>query len=265
MHIQSDSDPQQNVLPLTGRVALVTGASSGLGRHFSTVLARAGASVALAARRVDRLETEVAAIRTAGGKAIAVRLDVTDAEAIGPAVNEVQQQLGPLSILVNNAGVSGAGLALDLTPEQWDATYAVNVRGVFLAAQAAARAMIADGEAERGHARIVNIVSIASFSVLNGMPAYCSSKAACAMLTKSLAREWAKNEIAVNAICPGFIRTEINSRWFETENGERQIRAFPRRRLMEMSDLNAALLMLVGPAARAVTGTLITLDDGQTL
>ncbi|MBQ1540709.1 short-chain dehydrogenase [Caulobacter sp. CCUG 60055] len=251
--------------PLTGQVAFVTGASSGLGRRFAHVLADAGAAVALAARRTERLDKEAAAIAGRGGRAMAVALDVADVGAIGPALDRVQAELGPLSILINNAGVGGEGMALDLSPEAFDQTFAVNVRGVYFAAREAARRMIDSGVAGEGRARIVNIASIAAETVLPGLTAYCASKAAVAMMTKGLAREWARSGVAVNAICPGYIETEINSDWFHTEGGQKQIKGFPRRRLMDENALDAALTMLAGPAARFITGTLVTVDDGQSL
>lgn len=250
---------------LKGQVAVVTGASGGLGAHFAQVLAKAGASVALTARRLDLVESHAGAIAGAGGQAMALKLDVADAAAIGPAFDEVEAALGPISILINNAGVGGEGLALDLSIEDWDRTFDVNVRGVFFAAQQAAKRMIASGVAERGDARIVNIASIASHTVLPGLSAYCASKASVAMMTRGLAREWARRGIAVNAICPGYIETDINADWFKTEGGQKQMKGFPRRRLMDAEDLDASLLMLSGPAARAITGTVITIDDGQSL
>ena len=170
-----------------------------------------------------------------------------------------------MSILINNAGVGGEGQALDLTVETWDQTFDVNVRGVFFAAQAAARIMLANGAAERADARIVNIASIASHTVLPGLSAYNASKASVAMLTRSLAREWSRKGIAVNALCPGYIETDINGFWWGTEGGQKQLKLFPRRRLMEANDLDAAFMMLCGPAARAIAGSVITIDDGQTL
>lgn len=251
--------------PLEGKVALVTGASGGLGAHFARVLARNGARVVLTARRAERLADEAQALRGVGGEAHAYALDVADAASIAPCFEQVRAEVGPISILINNAGVGGEGRALDLTPEDWDQTFAVNVRGVFFCAQAAARQMIDSGVAEGGEGRIVNIASIASHTVLPGLPAYCASKAAVAMLTKSLAREWARRRIAVNALCPGYVETDINAEWFATDAGRRQIEGFPRRRLIEAGDLDAALLMLAGPAAQAITGTLVTIDDGQSL
>ena len=252
-------------MQLKQRVAVVTGASSGLGLHFARILAAAGASVALMARRADRLQTAVAEIEAAGGTARAFSLDVADAKAIGPALDAAQAALGPISIMINNAGVGGEGAALDIPVEVWDDTFAVNVRGVFFGAREAARRMIDNGEAGAGHARILNIASIGAHTVLPGLAAYCASKAAVTQMTRVLAREWARQDIAVNALCPGYIETELNAHWFAAEGGQRQLRGWPRRRLMDAADLDQALLMLVGPGARHITGSIITLDDGQTL
>jgi len=246
---------------LTGNVAFITGASGGLGAHFARLLARHGAAVAITARRVDKIQALADEIAAAGGKAVALPLDVADAAAIGPALDRAQTELGPVSILVNNAGVGGEGLALDLSIEDFDATFAVNVRGTFFAAREAAKRMIAAGI----EGRIVNIASIASHTVLPGLSAYCGSKAAVSMLTRNLAREWARRGLAVNALCPGYIETAINDAWWPTEAGQRQLKGFPRRRLMNASDLDEAFLMLAGPAARAITGSIITIDDGQSL
>jgi len=251
--------------PLAGHVAVVTGASSGLGLHFAQVLAAAGAAVALMARRTDRLAAGVEAITATGGVAQAFTLDVADAGSIGPALDAAQGALGPLSIMINNAGVGGEGLALDIPVEVWDDTFAVNVRGVFFGAREAARRMLDNGQAAAGQARILNIASIGAHTVLPGLAAYCASKAAVTQMTRVLAREWARPQIAVNALCPGYIETELNAHWFAAEGGEKQIRGWPRRRLMDAADLDEALLMLTGPGARHITGSIITLDDGQTL
>lgn len=246
---------------LKGSVAFITGASGGLGAHFARLLARRGASVAITARRVDKISALADEICAAGGKAIALSLDVAQAEAIGPALDAAAAQLGPINILINNAGVGGEGLALDLSIEDFDATFAVNVRGTYFAAREAARRMIAAGI----EGRIVNIGSIASHTVLPGLSAYCGSKAAVAMLTRSMAREWARKGLAVNALCPGYIETAINDTWWPTEGGQKQLRGFPRRRLMDAQDLDEAFLMLAGPGAKAITGSVITIDDGQSL
>jgi len=250
---------------LQGQVAVVTGASGGLGAHFARLLASHGAAVALAARRMDRIEALAGEIAGAGGRAMALRLDVADARSIAPAFDEIEAALGPISILINNAGVGGQGLALDLTIEAFDTTFDVNVRGVYFAAQAAAKLMLASGVAERGEGRIVNIASVAAQTNLPGLSAYCGSKAAVAMMTRVMAREWARRGIAVNALGPGYVLTDINAHWFATEGGAAQLKRFPRRRLMQAGDLDAALLMLTGPAAASITGQLIIVDDGQTL
>jgi NAD(P)-dependent dehydrogenase (short-subunit alcohol dehydrogenase family) len=250
---------------LQGQVAVVTGASGGLGAHFARLLASEGASVALAARRLDKVEALAGELAGLGHRAMALRLDVAEAETIAPAFDEIEAALGPISILINNAGVSGDGMALDLTIEKFDATFDVNVRGVYFAAQAAAARMIASGVAERGQARIVNIASVLAQTSSPGLSAYCASKAAVAMMTRVMAREWARHGIAVNALGPGYVVTDLNADWFDSEGGAAQVKRFPRRRLMKETDLDAALLMLSGPAASAITGQLFIIDDGQTL
>ena len=247
---------------LAGKRAFITGASGGLGAHFARILVRHGAAVAITARRVDKIEALAAELSAAGGTAVALPLDVAQAEAIGPALDAAATALGgPIDILINNAGVGGEGLALDLSIEDFDATFAVNVRGTYFAAREAAKRMLEAGI----EGRILNIASIATHTVLPGLSAYCGSKAAVGMLTKSFAREWARRGIAVNALCPGYIETAINDAWWPTEGGQRQLKGFPRRRLMDADDLDEAFLMLVGPSAKAITGSIITIDDGQSL
>jgi NAD(P)-dependent dehydrogenase (short-subunit alcohol dehydrogenase family) len=250
---------------LQGKVAVVTGASGGLGAHFAKLLASQGAAVALTARRLDKVEALAGELAGEGHRAMALRLDVADPHAIGPAFDEVEAALGPISILINNAGVGGDGMALEMTVEHFDETFNVNVRGVYFAAQAAAQRMLASGVAERGEGRIVNIASVAAQTNLPGLSAYCASKAAVAMMTRVMAREWARRGISVNALGPGYILSGINEAWFKTEGGAAQLKRFPRRRLMQETDLDAALLMLAGPAASAITGQLFIIDDGQTL
>jgi NAD(P)-dependent dehydrogenase (short-subunit alcohol dehydrogenase family) len=250
---------------LEGRTAMVTGASSGLGAHFARLLAGQGAAVALAARRSERVQALADEIAAAGGRAMALSLDVADPHAIAPALDKVEAELGPLSVMVNNAGVGGEGAALDISIEEINTVFDVNIRAVYVGAREAARRMIASGVAEQRQARIVNIASIASHTVLPSLSAYCASKAAVAMMTKAMAREWARAGVAVNALCPGYISTEINSEWFETEGGQRQVQRFPRRRLMVAEDLDGAFLLLAGPGAHAMTGSIISVDDGQSL
>ena len=246
---------------LTGRTAFVTGASSGLGRHFAKVLAGAGAAVAVSARRTDRLRELCAEIEQRGGRSAAVALDVTDEARITSALDEAEAALGPIDILVNNAGMNVPGAVLDLAVGDFDKMIATDLRAPFLLSRELGRRLIA--RKQRG--RIVNIGSIGSFRVLPGGTAYCMAKAGLAMMTQCLAREWARYEITVNAICPGYIETELNDTWFNSEKGKEQIREFPRRRLQQAEDLDGLLLLLASDASRAITGSILTVDDAQSL
>ncbi len=246
---------------LSSRTVLVTGATSGLGRHFAKVLAGAGAGVAVSGRRTDRLEAVKNEIVGAGGRCVAVALDVTDDDRIGPAFDEVETQLGTIDVLVNNAGMNLPGLVLDRPIEEFDAVLRTDLRAPFALAREAGRRMIANG---RGGS-IVNIASIGSFRVLPGLTAYCVAKAALAMMTQCLAREWARYDINVNAICPGYIETELNGVWFGTKKGREQIQSFPKRRLAREEDLDGILLLLTSDQSRAITGALLTVDDAQSL
>lgn len=246
---------------LTGEVALVTGATSGFGRHFAGVLSGAGARVVLTGRRVDRLEALRDEIAAAGGVAHALPLDVTSLDSMRACVAEAERLAGPVSVLVNNAGISIQAMAKDLREDEWDAIVDTNLKGVFFMAQLVGTRMIAHGI--RG--RIVNVASIGAEKPLPGLVAYCTSKAGVAMMTKGLAREWARHGIAVNALCPGYVKTELNDAWFESEGGKKQIAGFPRRRLAAEASLDAPLLVLCSRHAEFVTGSLVTVDDGQLL
>lgn len=243
------------------RVAFVTGATSGLGRHFALVLARAGARVAIAGRRPDRLAAVEGEIGQSGGICACIALDVTDTSHVSPAFDEAEDVLGSVDILVNNAGVNIPGLVADQSADEFDTVMNTNLRGAYLVAREAGRRMIA----RKSGGRIVNIASIGAFRVLPGLTAYCMSKAAVGMMTQCLAREWARYDINVNAICPGYIETEINSDWFRSEKGQAQIRSFLKRRLADERDLDGLLLLLASDASRAITGALMTVDDGQSL
>ncbi len=246
---------------MSKKTFFITGANSGFGLAIATAASRQGHMVV----GTIRSEASRASLTERLPAVRSVLCDVTEFDRIPDVVEQAEADYGPVDVLINNAGVGGEGRALDMTPEAWDQAFNVNVRGVFFCAQAAARQMIAaDLAASRG-GRIVNIASIAAHTVLPGLSAHNASKAAVGMMTKALAREWARHHIAVNALCPGYVETDINSAWFATENGQKQVRGFPRRRLMEAADLDAALLMLAGPAAAAITGTLVTVDDGQSL
>ena len=246
---------------LTGRTAFVTGATSGLGRHFAKILSGAGAAVALAGRRRDRLDTIKREIEQAGGRATAIELDVTDETRIAPAIDQAEAELGPIDILVNNAGLSVFGLAANISAADFDKVISTNMRAPFLLATEVGRRMIA----AKREGRIINIASIGSFRVLPGVTAYCISKAGLAMMTQCLAREWARKGINVNALCPGYVETELNDEWFASEKGKKQIDGFPRKRLARESDLDGMLLLLASDASRTITGSLLTVDDGQSL
>ena len=248
-------------LALNGRTAFVTGGSSGLGRHFAHVLADAGAKVAIAGRRADRLAEVKKEIEAKGGVCAAVALDVTEAKRIAPAFDEAEKSLGPIDILVNNAGMNIRGFVTDLSVEDFDTIMSTNLRGPFLMAQEAGRRMIA----RKKGGRIINTASIGTFRALPGIAAYCISKAAVGMMTQSLALEWARYDINVNAICPGYIETELNSEFLQSDGGQARIKSFPRKRLQAESDLDGMLLLLASDASRTITGALLTVDDGQSL
>ena len=246
---------------LSGQAAFITGATSGFGLRFAEVLSDAGATVVITGRRVDRLQALKTKIESRGGRAVPLALDVTQAAEIRACVAEAERLAGPISILVNNAGMNVQSSASTLGEADYDRLMDTNVKGAFFVAQAVGLRMVEQKIA----GRIVNIASIGAFKALPGLVAYSMSKAAVAMMTKGLAREWAKYHIAVNALCPGFIETELNSDWFATEGGKKQVAGFPRRRLGKEEDLDAMLLLLCSKHAGFITGSLFTLDDGQLL
>ncbi len=246
--------------PLKGKRALVTGASSGLGARFAEVLAADGAQVLLAARRVDRLASLVASIGAAGGDARAVELDVIAPGSVASAVAAAADG-GGIDILVNNAGISIEKRITDFTLDDYDRLMGTNQRGAWLAAQAVGQAMIARGQG----GKIVNIASVLASSVLTGLSLYSMSKAAVVQMTRSMALEWARFDIQVNAIAPGYIETEINTGHFNSEAGKGQIAKLLRKRVGHPRDLDGALRLLVSPQSNFITGSVITIDDGQTL
>jgi NAD(P)-dependent dehydrogenase (short-subunit alcohol dehydrogenase family) len=246
---------------LTGQTAFITGATSGFGARFAEVLSDAGAKVVITGRRVERLQSLKKKIDNRGGQAIVQHLDVTDIEGIRACIDAAEREAGPIGILVNNAGLNVQASASALSESDYDLIMDTNVKGAFFVAQTVGQRMID----HKIQGRIVNIASIGAMKALPGLVAYSMSKAAVAMMTKGLAREWAKYHIAVNAMCPGFIETELNSSWFATEGGKKQIAGFPRRRLGREEDLDATLLLLCSKHAGFITGSLFTLDDGQLL
>jgi len=247
-----------------GKIALVTGASSGLGARFAKVLAQAGAQVVLASRRVERLKELRAEIEAGGGAAHVVSLDVTDYGSIKSAIAHAETEAGPIDILVNNSGVSTTQRLVEVTPEDYAFVMDTNQRGAFFVAQEAAKRMIAraKGDPKKQH-RIINIASVAGLRVLPQIGIYCMSKAAVVHMTKSMAVEWGRYGINVNAICPGYISTEINEAHFETEQGRTLINMLPRKRLGQPEDLDGLLLLLASEESRFINGAIIAADDGM--
>ena len=243
---------------LEGRVALVTGASSGLGWHFAQVLAGAGAQVILGARRTQPLDDLCNKIACAGGQARALSMDVTDSTSVANVFAEITSG-GSLDILVNNAGVTVIQPVLDLSEEQWDYVVDTNLKGSFLVAQGAARLMKAQG---RGGA-IVNIASILGLRTAGHVAPYAASKAGVVQLTKAMALELARYDIRVNALCPGYIETDLNQDFFASEAGQAMVKRIPQRRLGRPEDLDGALLLLCSDAGSYITGTTLAVDGGH--
>ncbi|MGH6610619.1 MAG: SDR family oxidoreductase [Burkholderiaceae bacterium] len=248
---------------LKEKVALVTGASSGLGARFARVLAANGALTVLAARRLERLKDLRAEIEAAGGAAHVVSLDVTQQDSIQAAIEQTERDVGPIDILINNSGVSTTQRLVDTTPVDFDLIIDTNVKGAFFVAQAVAQRMIARAKGQTDfRGRIVNIASVAGLRVLPQIGVYAISKAAVIQMTKAQALEWGRYGINVNAICPGYIRTEINEDYWDTEGGNKLLQMLPRRRVGSADDLDGVLLLLVADESQFINGAIIAADDG---
>ena len=253
-------------IDLSGRVAFITGASSGLGTQFARVLARSGAAVVLAARRVEKLKDLRAQIEGEGGDAHVLELDVTDIDSIKSAVAHAETEVGSIDILVNNSGVSTTQRIQEVTEEDWDYVLDTNLKGAFFVAQEVGKRMIARA---RGAApgtytggRIINIASMAGLRVLPQIGAYAISKAGVIHMTKALALEWGRFGINVNAICPGYIDTEINHHHWSTEQGQKLVQMLPRKRVGKPEDLDALVVMLASGQSHFINGAVIAADDG---
>ncbi|CAH1693275.1 NAD(P)-dependent dehydrogenase (Short-subunit alcohol dehydrogenase family) [Hyphomicrobiales bacterium] len=243
-------------MTLRGNTALVTGASSGLGQHFARLLAAQGAEVILAARRREALDRLCADIAETAGAVVGLPLDVTDADAVKAAIAGLPR---PPDILINAAGISAAKPALELSCAEWDCTHDTNLRGAFLVARAVAERLVADG---RG-GTIVNVASILGHRVAGNLAAYAASKAGLVRLTEVLAVEWARHGIRVNTLCPGYIETDLNREFFQSQAGQALIKRIPQRRLGRPEDLDGALLLLVSAAGSFMTGTSLVVDGGH--
>ena len=253
-------------IDLSGRVALVTGASSGLGAQFARTLARAGAAVVLAARRIEKLKELRARIEGEGGDAHVVAMDVTDLSSIRSAVAHAETEVGSIDILVNNAGVGTTQLLVEATEEEYDFVFDTNVKGAFFTAQEVGKRMLAraKGAAPGTYTggRIINVASVAGMRPMARLGAYAMTKAAVIQMTKAMALEWGRYEINVNAICPGYIDTEINHHQWETDRGKKLIDLLPRRRVGSPEDLDALVVLLASSESHFINGSIIAADDG---
>jgi NAD(P)-dependent dehydrogenase (short-subunit alcohol dehydrogenase family) len=245
---------------LKGKTALVTGASSGFGRHFVEILAREGVRVAAAARRADRLDTLAREVESRGGSVFPVQMDVANSESVKEGVKAAYDALGHIDILINNAGVTLSKPALDQDESDWDHVIDTNLKGAWLVAQETALRMKGDGGGS-----IINIASILGLGVSKMVSTYAISKAGVLHMTKSLALELARYDIRVNAIAPGYVETDLNREFFASKIGQDLIKKLPQRRLGDLTDLDGVLLLLAGQASRYMTGSIITVDGGHSL
>ena len=244
---------------LEGKVVMVTGASSGFGQRFAPVLARQGAKLVVAARRRDPLLALEEEIESDGGRCLAVTMDVGNRESISEAFDQAEAAFGFVDVVVNNAGIGLSAPFLQLSEEDWDKVLDTNLKGAFLVAQEGAKRMNQQGK----HGSIINIASLLGLRVASHLSAYCSSKAGLVQLTKAMAVELAQYNIRVNAICPGYILTDINKDFFETDAGKRLITRIPQKKLGDIDDLLGLLLLLASDASKYMTGSVISVDGGH--
>ena len=250
----------QSVFDMSGRRVLITGGGSGLGQRFAHTLAAAGASVILAARRADRLEHTARAIRDAGGNAHCVTMDVTNAASVAQAFSAIAA-IGPLDVLVNNAGTAADKSLLDIGEQEWDLVMDANLKGAWLVGRAAARTMIASGTG----GSIVNIASVLGSAVQKHTGPYSAAKAGLLHLTRAMALEWARHGIRVNAIAPGYYRTDMAADFLDSPAGQQLRKRIPQRRLGNPEELDGAILLLASGASSYMTGSVLTVDGGLSL
>jgi NAD(P)-dependent dehydrogenase (short-subunit alcohol dehydrogenase family) len=248
-----------SLLSMHGKLVLVTGASSGLGAHFAHVLANAGAKLVVAARRIDKLDNLVAELKSQGHVAIAVSMDVTDTDSVNRALDNCEAELGPVEVLVNNAGVADSKRFVNVDEDSWDYVIETNLKGAWRVAHAVSKRILARG----GAGSIVNIASILGLRVSVGESTYATAKAGLVQMTKAMALELGHKGIRVNALCPGYFRTEINAGYFETERGQAFINNTPAQRLGRLDELNAPLLMMASDAGSFINGVALPVDGGH--
>lgn len=249
----------EDLLSVKDKTILVTGASSGFGYFFAKELAARGARVAAAARRKDRLEHLVDQVRANGGTCVAIALDVSNSDSVNQGLDAIEQQLGLPNVIINNAGVGCDAPFLKLTETDWDNTLDTNLKGAFLVSQAAAKRLVERGDG----GSIINIASILGERVAGNVAPYAASKAGMIQLSKSMALELARYQIRVNAIAPGYVETEMNRDFFQTETGQRMIKRIPQRQLGQVEDLLGPVLLLASDASRYMTGSVIAVDGGH--
>jgi NAD(P)-dependent dehydrogenase (short-subunit alcohol dehydrogenase family) len=258
-------DQRISMANLTGRTCLITGASSGFGAHFARLVAAAGARVVLAARRKERVEALAEELRAGGSEVVAVTMDVTEEASVRAGYDAAEAALGTIDTVIANAGISSPGRSIEVPADALAAILDTNVLGVYLTAREGARRLIAAGSRETGVGRILLIGSMGAEVPIKGEVMYCATKAAVANMGRNLAGEWLRSGINVNVLQPGFVLTEMAGEWFASEGGKAQIAGFPRRRLQPIASLDAMVLHLCSDASSAMTGSVITIDDGQSL
>lgn len=250
---------EKSLFDVRGKVALVTGASSGLGNHFARTLAASGATVVATARRADRLAMLVDEIAKAGGKAFAIPMDVNERRSVEAAFAQAAKSAGVPDIVVNNAGIAQAKPSLELTEEDWRDVLNTNLDGAWRVAQESAKAMVAAGKG----GSIINIASVLGMRVATSLLAYATAKAGLIQATQALALEWARYRIRVNAIAPGYVETDMNRAFFATEAGKSMVKRVPQRRIGNPEDLDGALLLLASEASSYMTGSIVVVDGGH--
>lgn len=246
---------------LGGKVVFVTGATSGFGQHFARVLAASGAIIAMTGRRRERLEQLETEIGASGGRALGIVMDVMNSDSIRNAVQVAEAELGPINVLINNAGISADNLAVNVPEEDYQAVLDTNLKGPFFLAQEIGRRMIDRGDG----GSIINIASMLAYRAFRGLSVYSMSKAGMVAMTRSLALEWARYNINVNTLCPGYITTEMNTDYFNSEKGKAMVASFPGRALGRLEDLDGILLLMASSASAFITGATIEVDGGQSL